>query len=235
MKAEEKRFLQFLEGSEKSFVIPVYQRNYDWKQEQCKQLFNDIIQITKENFRTHFLGSIVAYQEDWFWKELLIIDGQQRLTTISLLLLALYKVLDNWEIESNIIKQQIYDEFLINKYSKDKTKKIRLKPVKDDREAFNSIFEWDRIEDSNVTINFDYFYNRLLEKEIIIEDFYKAIKQLIIVEIMLKKWEDDAQLIFESLNSTWLDLTEADKVRNFILMKENSEKQEYLYKNYWYK
>ena len=235
MKAEEKRFLQFLEGSEKSFVIPVYQRNYDWKQEQCKQLFNDIIQITKENFRTHFLGSIVAYQEDWYWKELLIIDGQQRLTTISLLLLALYKVLDNWEIESNIIKQQIYDEFLINKYSKDKTKKIRLKPVKDDREAFNSIFEWDRIEDSNVTINFDYFYNRLLEKEIIIEDFYKAIKQLIIVEIMLKKWEDDAQLIFESLNSTWLDLTEADKVRNFILMKENSEKQEYLYKNYWYK
>jgi len=235
MKAEEKRFLQFLEGSEKSFVIPVYQRNYDWKQEQCKQLFDDIIQITKENFRTHFLGSIVAYQEDWYWKELLIIDWQQRLTTISLLLLALYKVLDNWEIESNIIKQQIYDEFLINKYSEDKTKKIRLKPVKDDREAFNSIFEWDRIENSNVTINFDYFYNRLLEKEINIENFYKAIKQLIIVEIMLKKWEDDAQLIFESLNSTWLDLTEADKVRNFILMKENSEKQEYLYKNYWYK
>ena len=235
MKAEEKRFLQFLEGSEKSFVIPVYQRNYDWKQEQCKQLFDDIIQITKENYRTHFLGSIVAYQEDGYWKELLIIDGQQRLTTISLLLLAIYKVIDNWEVEADIIKEQIYDEFLVNKYSKDKTKKIRLKPVKDDREAFNSIFEWEKIEASNVTINFDYFYNRLLEQEIKIEDFFEAVKQLIIVEIMLKKWEDDPQLIFESLNSTGLDLTEADKVRNFILMKENSEKQEYLYKNYWYK
>ncbi len=235
MKAEEKRFLQFLEGSEKSFVIPVYQRNYDWKQEQCKQLFDDIVQISKENYRTHFMWAVVAYQEDWYWKELLIIDGQQRLTTVSLLLLALYKVLDDWKIESDIIKERIYDEFLINKWSKDKTKKIRLKPVKDDREAFNSIFNWEKIENSNVTINFDYFYNRILEQEIKIEDFYKAIEQLIIVEIMLKKWEDDPQLIFESLNSTGLDLTEADKVRNFILMKENSEKQEYLYKNYWYK
>ena len=235
MKAEEKRFLQFLEWSEKSFVIPVYQRNYDWKKEQCKQFFDDIIQITKENYRTHFMWAIVAYQEDWYWKELLIIDWQQRLTTLSLLLLALYKVLDSWKIDSNIIKEKIYDEFLVNKYSKDKSKKIRLKPVKDDRIAFNSIFEWEEIENSNVVINYNYFYNRILEQEIKVDELYKAIEQLIIVEIMLKKWEDDPQLIFESLNSTWLDLTEADKVRNYILMKENSENQEKLYKNYWYK
>lgn len=235
MKAEEKRFLQFLEWSEKSFMIPVYQRNYDWKREQCKQLFDDIIQITKEDFRTHFMWTIVAYNEDWYWKELHIIDGQQRLTTLSLLLLALYKVLDSWEIESDIIKEKIYDEFLINKYSKDKTKKIRLKPVKDDREAFNSIFDGDKKEDSNVTINFEYFYDRIKQEEISIDNVYKAIEQLIVVEILLKKWEDDPQLIFESLNSTGLDLTEADKVRNFILMKENTETQERLYKDYWYK
>ena len=236
MKAEEKRFLQFLEWSDKSFVIPVYQRNYDWKQEQCKQLFDDIIQITKEDYRTHFMWTIVAYNEDWYGKELLIIDWQQRLTTLSILLLSIFKVLsDNEIVSETIIKEKIYDEFLINKWSKDKTKKIRLKPVKDDREAFNSIFEWDKKEDSNVTINFHYFYNRLKEQEVSIDSFYKAIEQLIIVEILLKKWEDDPQLIFESLNSTWLNLTEADKVRNYILMKENTDRQEVLYRDYWYK
>jgi len=235
MKAEEKRFLHFLEWADKSFIIPVYQRNYDWKKEQCKQLFDDIIQITKEDYRTHFMWTLVAYNEDWYWKELMIIDGQQRLTTLSILLLAVFKVLDNWEVEWNLNKEKIYNEYLINKYSDDKTKKVRLKPVKDDREAFNSIFDWDKKEESNVTVNFHYFYNRLLEKEIPIDDFYKAIEQLIIVEIMLKKWEDDPQLIFESLNSTWLDLTEADKVRNYILMKEDSDTQEMLYRDYWYK
>ena len=235
MKAEEKRFLQFLEWSDRSFMIPVYQRNYDWKKEQCKQLFDDIILITKEDYRTHFMWAIVAYQEDWYWKELLIIDWQQRLTTLSLLLLALYKVLENEDVQSTIIKERIHDEFLVNKYSSDKTKKIRLKPVKDDREAFNWIFEWEWKEGSNVTVNYNYFYNRILELEISIDYLYKAIEQLIIVEVMLKKWEDDPQLIFESLNSTWLDLTEADKVRNYILMKETSDNQERLYKNYWYK
>ena len=95
MKAQETKFLHFLAWHNANFIIPVYQRNYDWKREQCKQLFDDIIQITKENYRTHFMWAIVAYQEDWYWKELLIIDWQQRLTTLSLLLLALYKVLKN--------------------------------------------------------------------------------------------------------------------------------------------
>lgn len=235
MKAEEKRFLNFLAGHNTNFVIPVYQRNYDWKREQCKQLFDDIIQVTKDEYRTHFMGTIVAYDEDGYGgRELLIIDGQQRLTTISLLLLAIYKVLDENEIESTVSKEEIHDVFLTNKYL-DQSKKIRLKPVKDDREAFNSIFEWEKKQDSNVTSNFEYFYDRILQQEINVDQLFKAIEQLIIVEIMLKKWEDDPQLIFESLNSTWLDLTEADKVRNFILMKEDTVTQEMLYKDYWYK
>ena len=82
------------------------------------------------------------------------------------------------------------------------TKKIRLKPVKDDREAFNSIFEGEALEDSNVTINFRYFYERVIAQEITIDELYKAIERLIIVDIRLKKGEDDPQLIFESLNST---------------------------------
>lgn len=236
MKAEEKRLLQFLEGSDKNFIIPVYQRNYDWKKEQCKQLFDDIIEIAKSNFRTHFLWTIVAYNDDWYWKELLIIDWQQRLTTISILLLAIYKVLESNELKFEYInKEKIFDEFLINKYSKDQTKKIRLKPIKDDRNAFEGIFAWDKIENSNITINYEYFADRIKRQEISIDDLYKAIENLIIVEILLRKWEDDPQLIFESLNSTGLDLSEADKVRNFILMKQTTEKQEELYNNYWSK
>ena len=236
MKAKEKKFLHFLEGSDKHFVIPVYQRNYDWKKEQCKQLYDDLIEISK-NKRTHFLGSIVSiYHDDGEDREYLIIDGQQRLTTLSLLLLAIYKFLDKDSVLTSINKEQIRDEYLVNKYSKD-DKKIRLKPVKNDKNAFSSLFgdESDYIQDTNITINYQYFSDRINEKEVSIDDLFFAIKQLVIVEIELKNGEDDPQLIFESLNSTGLDLTEADKVRNFVLMKENSATQERFYSDYWNK
>ncbi len=236
MKANEKKFTRFLEGSDKHFIIPVYQRNYDWKKEQCKQLFDDLIDISKTN-RTHFLGSIVSiYHDDGEDLEYLIIDGQQRLTTLSLLLLAIYKIINNNLLQTNVNKEQIKDEYLINKYSKD-DKKIRLKPVKNDKNAFASLFkeENDYIQDTNITINFQYFYERILKKELSIDKLFLAIKQLIIVDIELKNGEDDPQLIFESLNSTGLDLKEADKVRNFILMKENSSTQERFYTFYWNK
>jgi len=236
MKAKEKRFLHFLEGSDKHFVIPVYQRNYDWKKEHCTQLFDDLIDLTK-NKRTHFLGSIVSiYHDDGDDREYLIIDGQQRLTTISLLLLAIYKLIDENKVTTEISKEQIRDEYLINKYSKD-DKKIRLKPVKNDKNAFASLFksEDDYLHETNITVNFLYFYNRIQKKEISIDELFLAIKQIIIVEIELKNGEDDPQLIFESLNSTGLDLTEADKVRNFVLMKESSVVQEQYYNDYWNK
>jgi uncharacterized protein with ParB-like and HNH nuclease domain len=236
MKANEKKFLQFLEGSNKHFVIPIYQRNYDWKQEQCKQLFNDIIDVSKTK-RTHFLGSIVSiYHDDGDDLEYLIIDGQQRLTTLSLLLLALFKIIDNNELEANVTKEQIRDEYLINKYSKDE-KKIRLKPIHSDKNAFSALFESkdDYILNTNITINFQYFYKRILENKISVDELFSAIKRLVIVDIELKRGEDDPQLIFESLNSTGLDLTEADKVRNFVLMKEKSSTQDFFYKTYWNK
>jgi len=236
MKAKEKKFLHFLEGSDKHFVIPVYQRNYDWKREQCKQLFDDLIDISTTG-RTHFLGSIVSiYHDDGEDREYLIIDGQQRLTTLSLLLLAIYKILENNLLNSSVNNEQIRDEYLINKYSKD-DKKIRLKPVKNDKDAFSSLFlnEEEYIQDTNITLNYQYFYNRILENKITLDKLFLAIKQLVIVEIELKNGEDDPQLIFESLNSTGLELSEADKVRNFILMKENSSIQEIYYINYWNK
>jgi uncharacterized protein with ParB-like and HNH nuclease domain len=236
MKAKEKRFLHFLEGSDKHFVIPVYQRNYDWSKTQCEQLFDDLIDISKKD-KTHFLGSIVSiYNDSGKDREYLIIDGQQRLTTLSLLLLAIYKIIDKNLMETNTNKEKIRDEYLINKYSDD-DKKIRLKPIKNDRESFSLLFkeQEDYVDNNNIIVNFKYFYNRVLDKKISIDDLFFAIQQLVIVEIELINGEDDPQLIFESLNSTGLDLTEADKVRNFILMKENSSTQEKFYNEYWNK
>lgn len=236
MKAKEKKFLHFLEGSDKHFVIPVYQRNYDWKKEQCKQLFDDLLDLGNSS-RTHFLGSIVSiYHDDGDDREYLIIDGQQRLTTLSLLLLAIYKLIDQDKVQSSVNKKQIIDEYLINKYSKD-DKKIRLKPVKNDKNAFSALFkdEDNYLQETNITLNYQYFYDRIMNDEISVDDLFSAVKQLVIVEIELKNGEDDPQLIFESLNSTGLDLTEADKVRNFILMKESPAVQEQFYIDFWNK
>ena len=114
--------------------------------------------------------------------------------------------------------------------------KIKLKPIKEDREAYEKLFNRDElVEESNITANYKYFYERIIDGEITIDELYSAVERLMIVEIELKNGEDDPQLIFESLNSTGLDLTDADKVRNFILMNQPSQRQEELYNNYWHK
>lgn len=238
MRANEKLLLRFLEVSDTNFVIPVYQRNYDWKKEQCKQLYDDCISVIKNNYITHFFGTIVSiYNDSGRNREYSIIDGQQRITTVSLMLLAICNILNEGKLETtDIIKEKIINQYLINQYMYD-DKKLKLKPIKDDREAFEKLFhnDDDFVEESNITVNYKYFYNRILEEEISIDELYSAIEKLMIVEIELKDGEDDPQLIFESLNSTGLELNEADKVRNFILMGQNSGKQEKLYNNYWHK
>lgn len=160
MKASEKIFLRFLEGADKNFVIPVYQRNYDWQEKHCKQLYDDLISVVKNNYRTHFMGSIVSiYSDDGQGQEYLVIDGQQRLTTLSLLLLALYNYISVNQINTEVaIPQKICEEYLINKYSVG-DKKIRLKPVKEDNNAFQKLFtDEEYIHSSNVTKNYCYFF-----------------------------------------------------------------------------
>lgn len=235
MRVYNKRFVEFLEGNDKHFVIPVYQRNYDWSKEQCKRLFDDIIQLYKKSFKNHFLGTIVSiYDEESEKREYLIIDGQQRITTLSILLLAIYDLLNSNELTSTINKQEIKDEYLVNKYSQGE-KRIRLKPVKDDNLAFIKLFEGEFIPDSNITKNYHYFKELIKNMDISVDEFYKAIKKLMVVEIELIRSEDDPQLIFESLNSTGLSLSQSDLVRNYILMRQPSRKQEEFYNQYWYK
>lgn len=228
-----------MEGHSKRFIIPVYQRNYDWTKDQCKQLYDDLVRISKENTKRHFFGSIVSsMNEGGGQQEYLIIDGQQRLTTVSLLLLAMYKILEEEILTTKDLnlKTKLFDEYLVDKYEKKETR-IKLKPVKNDAEAFNILVDKfdELILDSNITTNYEYFYNRILREEISISELYESFKKLEIINIFLGP-EDNPQLIFESLNSTGLDLSEGDKIRNYILMDVRpNELQEEYYEKYWHK
>lgn len=238
MKANEKYLIRFLDSSDTNFVIPVYQRNYDWKKEQCKQLYDDLVNMIKYKYKNHFFGTIVSiYNDSGRNREYLIIDGQQRITTISILLLAIVNIIKENRLKANgIIKEKLTNQYLINQYCEDDDRKLKLKPIKNDRQAFEKLFyNEDFIEDSNITSNYKYFYNRIIDGDVSINELFEAIEKLMIVEIELKNGEDDPQLIFESLNSTGLDLTDADKVRNFILMGKSSKVQEKLYNKYWHK
>lgn len=236
MKGSELRLIEYMEGSKKRFIIPVYQRNYDWKIENCKQLYDDLIQVIKNNSKTHFFGSIVSvYEPSGRNTEFLIIDGQQRLTTMSLLFLALYNLLEEKIIisEDESLKDQIYEDFLVDKYQPQE-KRMKLKPIKNDQKAFSKLFNSkdNYIKDSNLTINYSYFYERIQKQEITIDELFDAICRLEIINITLNN-EDNPQLIFESLNSTGLDLSEGDKIRNYILMGLPKQKQDEYYEKYW--
>ena len=238
MKGSEEYLYSFMEGRRKRFVIPVYQRNYNWKNEQCKQLFDDLVALHYNHKNSHFFGSVVSVNENS--KEYTIIDGQQRLTTVSLIMIAMIKAVENGVYTSTAdikIATDIKQDYIVA--DDDDVNKLRLRPYNDDKEAFSRIvFDTeDRYnEKSNVTINFHYFYNRIVEKqELSLSDLRDAIEKLQIISIELKPDQgDDPQLIFESLNSTGLALEESDKIRNYILMGLKPEKQERLYKNYWY-
>ena len=238
MKGSESKFVKYMEGSDKRFVIPVYQRNYDWKIENCKQLFDDLVKIIKSGRKSHFFGSLVSvYNPDGRNEEFLVIDGQQRLTTVSLLFLAMYNLMDKGIIapQSANLKQRIYEEYLVDKWQPEETR-IKLKPVKNDQHAFGKLFSdpSEYIRESNITVNYDYFYNRIQKQEITIDKLFDAICCLEIINIRLDM-DDNPQLIFESLNSTGLDLSEGDKIRNFILMGLPSNLQDDYYDKYWNK
>ncbi|MCL2649875.1 MAG: DUF262 domain-containing protein [Candidatus Azobacteroides sp.] len=237
MKGEAKPLVKFLDGADNRFIIPVYQRNYDWKQDNCKQLYNDLVKVIKDKRKSHFFGSIVSSSYEGHG-EYLIIDGQQRITTISLLLLAVVNLVKEeiLSFENPILRDKIWETYLIDKFAE--TNKVRLKHVKHDSEAFEKLlFETKKEYDnsSNVTQNYHYFYNRIKDlRELTLDEIYLAIKKLEIIDIFLHK-EDNAQLIFESLNSTGLELEEGDKIRNFVLMSLEPKTQEDFYKKYWHK
>lgn len=231
------KLVKYLDGSDKRFVIPVYQRNYSWKVENCRQLYDDLVKLILNGRDMHFFGSLVSVNNGKF-EEYLIIDGQQRVTTISLLLLAIHNILKEGKLVADDAKliDKVYNKYLVDEYDTSE-RRIKLKAVNKDLEAFERLFDGEPSEyipNSDITINYNYFYERILKEEISIDELFEAIKALMVINITVDE-DDDPQLIFESLNSTGVDLTEGDKIRNFVLMGQSPENQESFYKKYWSK
>lgn len=239
MKGEARPIYKMFDRSDTKLQIPVYQRNYDWKVANCQQLFNDLVDMAQEGRKNHFFGSIIEIGDD-YGGEKQIIDGQQRLTTVYLLILALVKLLEEGKISSSKMNpQKIRDSYLVDQYVSDveNISRYRLQPVKHDAKAMMCLFgpETDYIQKSHQTTNFRFFQEEILKQRISTDDLWDAIQRLIVIDISLKRDEDNAQLIFESLNSTGVDLTEADKIRNFVLMDQPADRQEEYYNNYWHR
>jgi len=238
MKGYAKPLHEIICGPQIQFVIPVYQRNYDWLIDNCDQLFSDLVKLSRSNRRSHFFGSIVTSAADSSYNRL-VIDGQQRLTTISLLLLAGIKAVKDGavEISEESKLDEAYEVFLKAKFCNSE-RKIKLVPIENDRIAYDKIFnEEDSFdEDSKITRNYRHLYDLLTRKPqaLSFDQLLDAIERLQIISIELDS-DDDAQLIFESLNSTGLALTEADKIRNYLLMSLTPEEQQVCFKNYWQK
>ncbi len=221
-------------------LIPVYQRNYSWKIENCNQLFADLVKLKESHRDNHFFGSVVTAPTG-HGVDRLIIDGQQRLTTTSLLMLAAIKAVKDGKmsVEKEWMLEQVHDNMLWSKYGAHPTCKAKLVPIEQDRIAYERLFTYDEeqfIKNSRLTNNFEYFYEKLISwpQLFTFEELWDVVNRLQVISIDLDN-NDDPQLIFESLNSTGLALEEADKIRNYLLMSLSAAEQEECFKKYWQK
>lgn len=239
MKAAENQLLSFLDGR-KQFVIPIYQRTYSWTREQCEQLWQDIVRAaTDASVKDHFIGSIVYIQQGILvlarTPQFLVIDGQQRLTTLSLLLTALAAAARS-QSEGTVSDEEIYDTYLTNKHGRE-DERYKLVLTHADKETLISLLEGrDMPEHASQRIleNYHYFAEQIRKSGLDIDTLYGGLQKLIIVDISLDRSHDNPQLIFESLNSTGLELSQADLIRNYVLMGLDVEEQTRLYTEYWY-
>lgn len=219
-----------------SFRIPVYQRNYDWAESNCAQLLADVKNIIETGHK-HFLGAMV-YMETSGNKDILhdyvIIDGQQRITTTMILLKALYDVAkehDNSEVMDDT------NDYLRNRNCKEEYK-VKLKPIKSDQEQFLALLN-DDPEGVNpkghIWLNYKVCRSKIqqwVNGGIKLGDILQGLIQLEVVAISLKEGEDDPQVIFQSINSTGVNLSTADLIRNFLLMSDKN--QDKLFEKYWF-
>ncbi len=230
MKADSIHLFDFLGNSKTIFEIPVFQRNYEWDKAQCKQLFKDLVNAAQTH-TDHFIGAVVYVTETGKKMSHIyrIIDGQQRLTSLTLLL----KALANAD-EQN--KDEIEEQYLSNKYL-DENNHFKLKPVEHDYDAFISVMNnmTDNSPASKVIENYNLFCKLIQDSDLSSSELYEAMNHFTMVYIELSNDpnEENPQVIFESLNSTGVSLSASDLVRNFLLMKLDSVLQSELYEKYW--
>lgn len=237
MDARKGNIYEILNGN-KQFLIPVYQRYYSWDIEQCKRLWNDIVEMQKKGKVGHFVGSIVNIAEQAMptgVQKYMIIDGQQRMTTLSLLLLALRDYAINNPEDTTINARRIDNMLLKNEYeSGDERYKLLL--TETDRDILMRLVEEKPIPDdtrSKLLDNYKFFAGKIADKELQPAEVYESTGKLQIVNITLDRSVDDAQAIFESLNSTGKELSESDLIRNYVLMGLEPTEQTYVYEHLW--
>ena len=237
MDARKGNIYEILNGN-RQFLIPVYQRFYSWDIDQCKRLWNDIVEMQRKGKAGHFVGSIVNIAEQAMptgVQKYMIIDGQQRMTTLTLLLLALRDYAIKDPSDTTINARRIDNMLLKNEYeSGDERYKLLL--TETDRDILISLVEEKPISESirsRLIENYNFFANKLADKEIQPAEVYESIGKLQIVNITLDRAVDDAQAIFESLNSTGKELSESDLIRNYVLMGLEPAEQTYVYEHLW--
>jgi uncharacterized protein with ParB-like and HNH nuclease domain/predicted transport protein len=239
MKAVEANLLAFLRKSPQ-FVIPIYQRTYSWGPKECQQLWDDIVRAGRnEQVSAHFVGSIVYVEKGAYsvssLSPLLVIDGQQRLTTVTLLIEALARSLGDDEPLEGFSARKLRHYYLINsEEAGDKHYKLLLSQT--DRSSLLALLDQHptpKEHSIRVDANFTFFAERLNEMKNDLHVVCKGLAKLMVVDIALNRDQDNPQLIFESLNSTGRELSQADLIRNFILMGLEPPLQNRLYEHYW--
>jgi uncharacterized protein with ParB-like and HNH nuclease domain/predicted transport protein len=240
MKATEAKFLDFLRKSPQ-FVIPIYQRTYSWTDKECRQLWDDIMRAgSTDTVSGHFVGSIVYVEKGLYQvtsqSPLLVIDGQQRLTTVTLLIAALARALGDTEPVDGFSRRKLRNYYLLNPEETGE-RHFKLLLSKTDKSSLTSIVsgaELPKEHSLRVAKNFELFKQLLDDRGGELVSVCKGLAKLVIVDIALNRDQDNPQLIFESMNSTGRELSQADLIRNFVLMRLEPDVQTRLYEQYWY-
>ena len=239
MKATEANLLRFLQQS-KQFIIPIYQRTYSWTENECQQLWDDIIRTgSNDKISAHFIGSIVYIEKGLYsisaFSPVLVIDGQQRLTTISLILEALSRSLNGSEPVDGFSAKKIRNYYLLNKEEEDE-RGFRLLLTQTDKDSLMALMQQrDMPQNYSIRIkeNFEYFVDKIRSLGDDLVPLCIGLAKLMIVDISLSRDQDNPQLIFESMNSTGRELSQADLIRNFVLMRLEPLHQTRLYEEHW--
>lgn len=241
MQAREAKFLEVIEKSPQ-FKIPIYQRSYSWTERECRQLWDDVIRAGQdEAISVHFMGSVVYVEEGLsniaHKAPVLVIDGQQRLTTVTILLAALAESVGDTEPIDGFSSRKIKNYYLVNPEEVDERyyKLILSQTDKDSLKAIVDGNDMPKEYSIRISENFEMFKKWMTDKDTDLETVCKGIAKLVIVDIALTHEQDNPQLIFESMNSTGKELSQADLIRNFILMGLESKIQTRLYNEYWRK
>ena len=241
MKAEDTLVTNLLEGA-KQFIVPIFQRDYSWGTKHCQQLWKDVIRVGSDpNVKGHFLGSVVyvaAEDNTATITRWLLIDGQQRLTTLTLLLIALRDQINQAQGNEDggdevSTPEELDDYYLRNRHGKgDRRHKLHLRRA--DNDTLNALLDGKEFpEAASERVKENFIFLRDLVAQADVQTVYAGIKKLVVVDVCLTRGQDDPQMIFESLNSTGVDLTQADLIRNFVLMRLDETYQTQLYEEYW--